>query len=71
MSETFELILRLSNERQQLYFQAGKQYLAEAQRRRLDELNGKLPTLWDAYRRELAATHRPSLSIPILERKAA
>ncbi len=55
MSDTFSLILKLSDERQQLYFLAGKQVLTVAQHQRLDELNGKLPVLWDTYRREVAA----------------
>ena len=58
MSDTFALILKLSDERQQLYFSAGKQQLTPDQHRRLDELNGKLPGLWDAYRRELASPNR-------------
>ncbi len=61
MSDTFSLILNLSDERQQLYFLAGKQALTDIQRQRLDELNGKLPVLWDTYRRELAAGSRESM----------
>ncbi len=61
MNETFSLILKLSDERQQLYFLAGKQPLSDVQRNRLDELNGKLPVLWDAYRREVAAGSRESM----------
>ncbi len=60
MGDTFSLILKLSDERQQLYLLAGKQPLTVAQHQRLDELNGKLPVLWDTYRRELAADSRES-----------
>ncbi len=60
MDDTFSLILKLSDERQQLYFLAGKQSLTDAQHQRLDELNGKLPVLWDTHRRELAAGSRDS-----------
>jgi hypothetical protein len=58
MSETFNRILKLSDERQQLYFLAGKQPLAYEQRLRLDELNRTLPDLWDTYRREVVSSHR-------------
>ncbi len=60
MNDTFSLILKLSDERQQLYFLAGTQALTPDQHGRLDELNGKLPVLWDTYRRELAADSRES-----------
>ncbi len=66
MSDTFSQILKLSDERQQLYFLAGKQSLTAAQHQRLDELNGKLLVLWDIHRRELAAGSRESM-----EREAA
>jgi hypothetical protein len=58
MSETFALILKLSDERQNLYFLAGKQHLTPGEHNRLDELNGRLPVLWDAYRREIAGSNR-------------
>ncbi len=58
MNDTFSQILKLSDERQQLYFLAGKQQLTVEQHQRLDALNGKLPVLWDIYRRELAADSR-------------
>jgi hypothetical protein len=73
MTEAFSLILRLSDERQQLYWLAAKQHLTLDQHARLDELNAKLPDLWDTYRRELASatTPQPQRSTSFAERKAA
>ena len=59
MNETLELIQSLSDERYTLYRQAGKGGLRPDQEQRLNEINGRLPVLWDEYRRDLAATHRP------------
>ena len=71
MSDTFQLLNRLTTERQELYFQAGKQALTIDQRQRLDELNAKIPILWDDYRRELASVNRVG-GVPFgAERKVA
>ena len=58
MSETLDQIQRLSHERLELYYLAGHQNLTPDQQSRLNELNGRLPSLWDLHRRELAASHR-------------
>ncbi|MBZ0282757.1 MAG: hypothetical protein K8L97_18595 [Anaerolineae bacterium] len=58
MNETLDMIQHISNERQMLYNLAGKQHLTSAQSQRLDEINAKLPVLWDAYRRELAGSYQ-------------
>lgn len=58
MNETMELIQKLSNERSYLYRLAGKQHLTPEQQYRLNELGGRVYTLWDTHRRELAASHR-------------
>ena len=58
MSETFDQINQLSEERLNLYRLAGKQHLSTAQHARLSEINYQLPVLWDQYRREQAAQHR-------------
>ncbi len=52
---TFQTILQLSDERFQLYLLAGHQRLLPNQQGRIDEITGRLATLWDQYRRELAA----------------
>ena len=70
MDTTFQQILQLSNERFQLYLAAGHQPLMPDQHARLDTINAKLPVLWDQYRRELAASHRP-VGIQKIERQAA
>ncbi len=57
-SETFQTILKLSDERFQLYLLAGHQHLMPNQLARVDEITGRLATLWDQYRRELAANSR-------------
>jgi hypothetical protein len=58
MSETLDLIQKYSDERLNLYYLAGRQHLTPDQEYRLNELSGKLPTLWDQHRRELAADRR-------------
>lgn len=58
MNETLDTIQRISNERQMLYRLAGKQHLTPEQSQRLDEINAKLPLLWDAHRREIASNYR-------------
>ena len=58
MSETFDQINQLSEERLNLYRLAGKQHLSTAQQTRLSEINHQLPVLWDQYRREQAAQQR-------------
>ncbi|MBZ0303718.1 MAG: DUF2630 family protein [Anaerolineae bacterium] len=52
-------IHNMANERHMLYRQAARQSLTAEQTRRLHELNGQLPLLWDRYRREYAARQRP------------
>jgi hypothetical protein len=59
-SDTFQTILQLSDERFQLYLLAGHQRLMPDQVARIDEITGRLATLWDQYRRELAANSRDS-----------
>jgi len=58
MNDTLDLIQKLSNERSNLYLLAGRQHLTPDQAARLNELGGRLYTLWDTYRRELAANRR-------------
>ncbi len=55
---TFPVITQLSEERLHLYEMASSQRLTPEQQKRLDEINGRLPDLWDQYRRELAAERR-------------
>ena len=59
-NSTFQTILQLSDERFQLYLLAGHQRLMPNQQARIDEITGRLATLWDQYRRELAADSRES-----------
>jgi hypothetical protein len=59
-SDTFQTILQLSDERFQLYLLAGHQRLMPDQVARIDKITGRLATLWDQYRRELAANSRDS-----------
>jgi hypothetical protein len=58
MNETLDQIQKLANEMHYLYSVAGKQHLTPDQEQRLNEITGRLPTLWDLHRRELAADHR-------------
>ncbi|MDX1992495.1 MAG: hypothetical protein SF029_08900 [bacterium] len=58
MDETMQQIHQLANERGMLYRLAGKGGLTTAQRQRMEELNAKLPVIWDQYRRELASGKR-------------
>jgi hypothetical protein len=51
---TYPMIESMSNERQRLQEMASNHYLSDTQRKRLDEINSKLPAMWDQYRRELA-----------------
>jgi hypothetical protein len=60
MSETFDQINQMSDERFSLYRLAAKQHLSAEQHRRLNEINNQLPVLWDQYRREVASAHRPA-----------
>jgi hypothetical protein len=53
-NDTFELITRLSNERLEIWRQAGHQFMTEEMRTRLHQIEGQLPTLWDLLRREVA-----------------
>jgi len=55
MNATYSTIQKLSNERQHLFELGGIQKLSDEQRRRVDEITGKLPGLWEVYRRELAS----------------
>lgn len=57
---TLDLIQKLSNERQELYRLASQHRLTPEQRERLQEINRKLPILWDRHRRELAAGQVPT-----------
>ncbi len=59
MSETFDLINRLSDERFNLYRLASKQHLTVEQQNRLSEITNQLPVLWDEHRREMASEQRP------------
>ncbi|HBY97579.1 MAG: hypothetical protein M5U01_20880 [Ardenticatenaceae bacterium] len=59
MSETMELIQRLSNERQRLWLLAGQGKATPADRRRIEELTRELYNLWDSHRREIAARRMP------------
>lgn len=66
MDETLTTIQRFTNERLQLYMLAGHQHLSPDQQRRLEELNAKLPVLWDHHRREYASqTYHVGYSRPI------
>ncbi|MBX3064918.1 MAG: hypothetical protein U0528_06545 [Anaerolineae bacterium] len=58
--ETLETIHQLANERLQLYIMASHQRLADEQYARIDTITARLYTLWDQYRRELAANSRES-----------
>ena len=55
MTDTFNLILRLSDERRELYRMAGQEQLTDNQRKSLDDLNAKIPLAWECA----AATERP------------
>jgi hypothetical protein len=66
MNDTLELIQSLSDERYILYRQAGRGGLLPNQEQRLNEINGRLPLLWDEYRRELAESNRPPKPAPAL-----
>ncbi len=57
--DTWEELNRLSNERFNLYLQAGHGHLTPDQQTRLDWINARLPVLWDQHRRELAAQKYP------------
>jgi Mg2+ and Co2+ transporter CorA len=59
MNETFDLIQKLATERTNLYRLAGKQHLSGEQLSRIHEIEGRLVTLWDLHRRELAGARRP------------
>ncbi|MBI1257644.1 MAG: hypothetical protein GC204_09250 [Chloroflexi bacterium] len=58
MSETFNHINQLSDERLNLYRLAGKQHLNNAQRERITEITNQLEVLWDQYRRESVVSRR-------------
>lgn len=55
---TYDLIQRLSNERHKLWRLAGNGQATERDRERIQQITGKLDTLWDTYRREIAGDHR-------------
>ena len=57
-NDTFQTILKLSDERFELSLLAGHQHLLPNQSARIEEITGRLATLWDQYRRELAADSR-------------
>lgn len=58
--ETLETIHQLANERLQLYILASHQHLTPEQTARIDVITARLYSLWDQYRRELAASSRES-----------
>lgn len=60
MSETFQKINQLSEERLSLYRLGGKQHLKNAQVSRLNEIKHELEVLWDQHRREEASVRRPA-----------
>lgn len=60
MNETFDLIQKMASERNNLYRLAGKQHLTQNQLQRIHEIEGRLVTLWDLHRRELATSYRPN-----------
>lgn len=60
MNSTLEQIQTLSDERNTLYRLAGKHHLTPDQETRLNHISVQLPLLWDAHRRELAASRRPA-----------
>jgi len=51
-------IQALSNERQRLWAKAGHGALTFAEQNRIDVIGRELESLWDTYRRELAASSR-------------
>ncbi len=57
MTETMELIQKMSKERQTLWYKASHGGLSPAEVNRVKELTDKLYTTWDTYRREYAAGH--------------
>ncbi len=56
--EALEQIQTLATERFNLFRLAGRQHLTPAQLDRLHEIEGRLPSLWDLHRREVAATRK-------------
>ena len=70
MTETFDLINQLSDERNFLYRLAGKQHITEVQLNRIHEIEGRLATLWDAHRREVVAKNRPERYADAIRRVA-
>jgi hypothetical protein len=54
-NNTYATIQTLSNERQHLFDLGGSQRLSDQQQKRIDEITGRLPGLWEVYRRELAS----------------
>jgi hypothetical protein len=59
MNNTYSTIQKLSIERQHLFDLGGVQKLSDEQRRRIEEISGRLPGLWEVYRRELASEPEP------------
>lgn len=55
VNNTFTTIQKLSNERQHLFDLGAFQKLSADQCKRIDEITGRLPGLWEVYRRELAS----------------
>jgi hypothetical protein len=60
MNDAMEQIQALAAERFNLYRLGGHQNLTPAQVDRVHEIEGRLASLWDLHRRELAANRRPS-----------
>lgn len=65
---TFPIIQKLSDERLRLYELAADNALTFDQRQRLNEINDRLPGLWDQYRRELVAQSGPAVKLDAAER---
>ncbi|MFO7323851.1 MAG: hypothetical protein DIU68_019150 [Chloroflexota bacterium] len=71
MSDTFNLITALANERHMLYRLAARQHLTPDQQNRLNQIDNQLPVLWDQYRRELAGRYRPYTTSSSNDQQAA
>jgi hypothetical protein len=57
MNETMQLIIKMSNERQSLWYKASHGGLSAIEGNRVRELTDRLYTSWDQYRREYAAQY--------------
>ena len=68
--ETMKEIQRASQERLSLHMLAGHSRLTTEQVRRLNELDGLMPELWDRYRREYSARGSEVARFPTLRQAA-